>query len=50
MTDGQSVSLPWYQGTIWKPRPSFLFLHGYYIQKFAVFLVLDVLSDERTDL
>jgi hypothetical protein len=38
--DDQSVSLFWYQTTIWDPRPIFFSPHGYYLKPFAVFFSL----------
>jgi hypothetical protein len=44
-TDGQSVSLAWYQVPIWGLWPDF-----YYCQTIAGFLIWGALSDERTSL
>jgi hypothetical protein len=43
----QSASLPWYQATIWDPRPVVLSLPRNYLQTFAVFFWYGVFSLTR---
>jgi hypothetical protein len=50
-TDGQPVSLSWYEATIWDPQPIFFLTHGICVRTAAVpfffFLLWSAPFDER---